>query len=260
MVIQAIGRRTIQSLDHFLNVLAFSHRIAAILIRRPQAGRKLLFRFALEEIYFTAIQALPVLVFIALVTGSTMIMQFAERFATLEGQFILGDLMVLLVVRELGPLFTALIVILRSAVAVTAEISHMSVSGELDALELQGIDPIYLVGLPKIVGVTVAVFCMFIVFDMVAILGGYCVTWIATDMPMEHFLAGIGKTVSGMDVAVGIVKAVLFGLTISVVSLNRGFRVRKTVTQIPMETSKAAIECLLYCLFIDVIISACFYI
>jgi phospholipid/cholesterol/gamma-HCH transport system permease protein len=230
------------------------------LIRRPKNGRKLFFRFTLlEEIYFTAVQALPVLVFIALISGSTMIMQFAQRFATLEGRFILGDLMVLLVVRELGPLFTALIVILRSAVAVTAEISHMKVSGELDALELQGIDPLYLVGLPRIIGVTVAILCMFIVFDMVAILGGYCVTWIATDMPMENFLEGIGKTVSGMDIMVGVVKATLFGLTISVVSLYRGFRVRKTVTQIPVETSKAAIECLLYCLFVNVIISVIFY-
>ena len=107
---------------------------------------------------------------------------------------------------------------------------------------------------------TAAIFFMFIVFDLVAILGGYCVTWVATDMPMEHFLDGIGKTVSSMDISVGVVKAVLFGLTISVVSLNRGFRVRKTVTQIPMETSKAAIECLLYCLFVDVIVSIIFYI
>jgi phospholipid/cholesterol/gamma-HCH transport system permease protein len=259
-VIQTIGRRTIQGLDHLLNVLAFSHRIAAILIRRPKTGRKLLFRFALEEFYFTAVQALPVLVFIALITGSTLIMQLAQRFASLEGRSILGDLMVLLVVRELGPLFTALIVILRSAVAVTAEISHMRVSGELDALELQGIDPLYLVGLPRILGVMVAVFCMFIVFDMVAILGGYCFSWIATDIPMENFLKGIGKTVSGMDIAVGTVKATLFGLTISIVSLYRGFSVRKTVTQIPMEISKAAIECLLYCLFVNVIISVVFYV
>jgi len=259
-VIQAIGKQTIQSLDHFLNVLAFFHRIVAILIRRPKTGRKLFFRFALEEIYFTAVQALPVLIFIALITGSTTIMQFAQRFSTLEGRSILGDLMVLLVIRELGPLFTALIVILRSAVAVTAEISHMRVSGELDALELQGIDPLYLVGLPRILGVTVAVFCMFIVFDMVAIVGGYCVSWIATDMPMENFLETIGKTVSGMDIAVGIVKATLFGLTISVVSLYRGFRVRKAVTQIPVEISKAAIECFLYCLFINVVISVVYYV
>jgi phospholipid/cholesterol/gamma-HCH transport system permease protein len=201
-----------------------------------------------------------VLIFIALITGSTVIMQSSQRFATLGGQFILGDLLVLLVVCELGPLFTALIVILRSAVAVTAEISHMKVSGELDALELQGIDPLYLVGLPRVLGVTVAIFCMFIVFDIVAILGGYCVSWIATDMPMENFLAGIGKTVSGMDIAVGIVKATLFGLTISVVSLYRGFRIRKTVTEIPMETSKAAIECLLYCLFLNVVVSVVYYI
>lgn len=259
-VIQTIGRHTIQSAEHFLNILVFFQRIAATAIGRPKAGRRLFFRFTLEEIYFTAVQALPVLVFIALITGTTMIMQLTQRLATLEGRLILGDLMVLLVVRELGPLFTAFIVILRSAVAITSEISHMKVSGELDALEMQGIDPLYIVGLPKVLGVTVAIFCLFIVFDMAAIFGGYWVSWIATNMPMENFLEGIGKTVSGMDIVVGIVKAILFGLTISVVSLRRGFGIKKTVTEIPVQTSKAAVECLLYCLFVNVIVSVVYYI
>lgn len=259
-MIQAIGRHTIQGVDHLLNVLAFCHRITASVFKRPAAGKKLFVRFTFEEIYFTAVQALPVLILTALITGSMIIMQLAKRFATLEGRSILGDLVVLLVVRELGPVFTALIVILRSAVAVTAETSHMKVCGELDALELQGIDPLYLVGLPRLIGITVAMLCMFVVFDVVAIIGGYCVAWIATSMPMERFLEGIGKTISGTDITVGILKAALFGLTITVVCLYRGFRIKRAVTSIPMETSKAAIECLFYCLVVNVAISVVFYI
>ncbi|MBW2109126.1 MAG: ABC transporter permease [Deltaproteobacteria bacterium] len=259
-MIQAIGRETIRGVTHLLDTLAFFRRLSAKLYKRPRAGRKLVVRFTLEQIYFTAIESLPVLVFIALITGSMIIMQFAKHFSTLEGRAILGDLVVLLIIRELGPLFTALIVLLRSAVAATVETATMKVTGELEALELQGIDPLYLVGVPRLIGTTAAMLCLFIVFDIAAILGGYCIAWIATNMPLERFLEGVGQTISGIDIAVGIVKAALFGMTITVVSLYRGFSVAKAVTRVPIQTSKAAMESLLYCVFVNIAVSVVFYV
>ncbi len=257
-LVQAIGRQAIHSANNLLDLLAFAYRLNTILLRRPKAGRRLVLRFTLEQIYFTAVQALPVMVFIALITGSMMVMQFAQHFTRVEGRYILGDLIVILVVRELGPLFTALIVILRSAVAVTIETSYMGILGELDALEMQGMSPLYLIGLPRLVGITVALLCLFLVFDIVAIFGGYGVAWTA-DIPVGNFLQEVGKAISGVDITVGIVKALFFGFTITVVSLYHGFREKKAVTEIPPITSKAAVECLLYCLFVNIIVSVIFY-
>ena len=196
-----------------------------------------------------------------MITGSTTVIQLTKQFGTLEGEGrnIVAEFIVILILRELGPLFTALIVILRSAVAVTIEASYMSVLGELDAIEMQGIDPIHLICLPRLIGITVAIFCLFFIFDLVAILGGYVVAWTITDVAVGNFLQKIGKAISGVDITVGIVKAIFFGFTITVTSLYRGFRVKKAITQIPSETSKAAIECLLYCVFINIIISVIFY-
>jgi phospholipid/cholesterol/gamma-HCH transport system permease protein len=258
-LVQAIGRRTINSLNHVLDLFALTNRIASILLTRRKPGRRIVLRFTSEQIYFTAIEALPIVLFIALITGSMIIIQLTKQFGTVEGRYILGDLIVILVVRELGPLFTALILILRSAVAVTVETSYMSVLGELDAIEMQGIDPLYIICLPRLIGITVAICCLFFIFDIVAILGGYAIAWVVTDIPVESFLEETGKAISGMDITVGIVKAIFFGFTITVTSIYRGFRVRKTITEIPPATSKAAIECLLYCLFINIIISVIFY-
>ena len=258
-LVQAIGRRTINSVNHVLDLLAFTYRLIAIPFKGPKAGRRLVLKFTFEQIHFTAVQALPVLVFIALITGSMMVIQFARYFAMVEGEYILGDLIVILVVRELGPLFTALIVILRSAVAVTIEASYMTILGELDALEMQGMDPLYLICLPRLVGITAALLSLFLIFDMVAIVGGYCVAW-AADIPVENFLHEVGRAISGIDITVGIVKAIFFGFTITVTSLYHGFRVKRAVTQIPPQTSRAAIECLLYCMFENIIISVIFYI
>ncbi len=258
-LVRAIGRRTINSVDHMLDLFAFTSRILGLLLKRRQTGRKLVLKFTSEQIYYTAIQALPIVVFIALITGSMIIIQLTRQFGTVEGRYILGELIVILIVREMGPLFTALIVILRTAIAVTVETSYMSVSGELDALEMQGIDPVHIICLPRLIGITVAILCLFFVFDIVAILGGYAVAWTVTDVPLENFLQETGKSISGIDITVGVVKAVFFGFTVTVTSLYRGFHARKAFTEIPQETSKAAVECLLYCLFINIIISVIFY-
>ncbi len=258
-LVEAFGRRTINSINHLLDLLAFTYRLISIALKRPKAGRRLVLKFTLEQIYFTAVQALPVLVFVSLITGSMMVIQFVKYFAMVEGEYILGDLIVILVVRELGPLFTALIVILRSAVAVTVEASYMTISGEFDAIEMQGMSPLYLICLPRLVGITVAMLSLFLIFDMVAIIGGYGVAWIA-DVPVKDFLQKVGKAVSVTDITVGIVKAIFFGFTIAVTSLYHGFHVKEGVTQVPSETSKAAIECLLYCMFVNIIISVIFYV
>jgi len=260
-LVQAIGRRTLNSVNHLLDLFAFTNRIAIVLLRRHRTGHRIVLGFTCEQIYFTAMQALPVVLFIALITGSTTVIQLTKQFGTLEGEGrnIVAEFIVILILRELGPLFTALIVILRSAVAVTIEASYMSVLGELDAIEMQGIDPIHLICLPRLIGITVAIFCLFFIFDLVAILGGYVVAWTITDIAVGNFLQKIGKAISGVDITVGIVKAIFFGFTITVTSLYRGFQVKKAITQIPPETSKAAIECLLYCVFINIIISVIFY-
>ena len=258
-LVQAIGRRTINSLNHVLDLFAFTNRIAGILLTRHKTGQKIVLRFTSEQIYSTAIEALPIVLFIALVTGSMIVIQLTRQFGTVEGRYILGELIVILIVRELGPLFTAMILILRSAVTVTVETGYMAVLGELDGLEMQGIDPLHIVCLPRLIGITVAILCLFFLFDMVAILGGYAVAWTVTGVPVENFLEEIGKAISGIDITVGIVKALFFGTTITVTSLYRGFRAERSISQIPPATSKAAIECLLYCLFINIIISVIFY-
>jgi len=131
-----IGRKAIRSINHILDLLAFAYKILTIVLVNPKEGRALIGRVIVQQLYFTAIQALPVIVPIALLVGSAVIIQFAR----LSGQYDFARISVLLIIREIGPVITAMIVILRSATAVTIEISYMRVLHELDALEMNGID------------------------------------------------------------------------------------------------------------------------
>ncbi len=250
-----IGRKTISSVNRILDLFAFTYRIGRLIFKRPKEGRSLIRRITLEQIYFTAVQALPIIIPVALIIGSMLIIQFTK----ISNQYDLGKTMVLIIVRELGPGITALLVILRSATSVTIEIGYMNVFHEIDTIEMTGIDPVRVICLPRLIGIITAVLCLFIIFDLIAILGGYAVVWGTTYIPMGNLLTQIGKAITPTDIVVGIVKAICFGIIITVTSLYNGFNIKKNITKLPPTTSGAAIECFFYCLIINVIISAVFY-
>ena len=250
-----IGRKTLAYINHLQNMAAFACDLCAVLLASPLKGRAVVRWGVVEQIYFTAVQALFLIIPLSLLTGSMMLIQFAK----FSGQVDLGKLMVILVIREIGPVVTAMLVVLRSATAVTIEIGYMNVFNEIDSLEMTGIDPLRLLAIPRFVGITSAIVCLFIVFDLVAILGGYGVVRLTTSIPVGNFLSDIGSAITGADIIVGLVKALCFGVVISVVTLYHGFQAQKRITVIPKITSTAAIECFFYCIVINIFISGLFY-
>jgi phospholipid/cholesterol/gamma-HCH transport system permease protein len=249
------GRKALSFLNHLLDLSAFTFRLIELFVTHPVEGRALVRKAVVEQIYFTAVQALSIIIPIALMVGTMLIIQFTK----LSGDFDLGKVTVVLVVRELGPIITALVVILRSATAVTIEISSLMVFNEIEALEMAGVDPMRIVSFSRFVGITTAVICLFVVFDVVAIFGGNIIVWIATDAPVGSFLALVGKAITPLDMVGGAFKAFSFGISMTVISLFHGFRTQKVVTLIPVNASKTAVESFLWVMVINVFISAIFY-
>ncbi len=254
-IIESIGKSFLSSMNHILNLFAFTTRLLGLLAERPVEGRVLIGRTVVEQIYFTAVQALYIIIPLSLMIGSMLIIQITK----LSGEFDIGKLAVILIVREVGPLFTALLVILRSATAVTIEISYMNVFNEIEAIEMAGADPIRLICYSRFIGITSAVLCLFIVFDIVAIFGGNTLVWMLTNDPVSGFLNQVGRAITGTDLIVGLLKAVFFGITITVISLYHGFAMQKKVTMIPVSASLSAVECFFSCMVINIFISGVFY-
>lgn len=249
------GARALNLTTHLLNLFAFTYRLLEIFIIQPRSGRALSRKAVVEQIYFTAVQALPLIIPVALMVGTALIIQVSK----LSGDLELEKAIVILIIRELGPFVTALLVILRSATAVTIEISCMVVFNEIETLEMAGADPMRLLSFPRFVGITSAVVCLFVIFDIVSIFGGYAIVWLTTNLNITSFLPLIGKAITATDLVVGILKAFSFGITITVISLYHGFKTPKVFTFIPVSASKASVECFFWCMVINIFISAVFY-
>jgi len=250
-----VGRTAIDFVAHVINIFAFIYRMLMLFFHRPAEGRAVMRRSIFDQVFFTAVKPLTLVIPIALIMGSTFIVQFSR----VSGQYDLGKVIVLLIVREFGPVITAILVTLNSATAVAAHISYMNVLKEIDAIEMAGIDPMRFICLPRLIGITGAIFCLFIVFDLVAIFGGYATVWLVTYVKMGNLLAQIGNAITLRDILVGVVKAISFGIAITVICLDHGFSPQKQMTDIPMNTARASVECFFVCLVINVIISILFY-
>ncbi len=255
-MVGALGRRAIDSISRLTDLCALTYRLLNVALPLPRTGRALIKRIIVEQVYFTAVQALPVIIPVALIIGCMMIVQFSQ----LHGQVDLGKVVVLLILRELGPLITAIIVILRSATAVTIEMSYMNVLNEIEALEMGGIDPLHVICFPRLVGITTAIVSLILVFDLMSIIGGYFIIKGITLLPVEGFFQQIAKSLVGSDIIVGMSKGIFFGIVITVTCLYHGFAPKSQITQVPVATSRAAVDCFFYCLVISIFISFIFYV
>lgn len=250
-----VGRQTAVRLNRYADQSAFLYRILRQILVNPRVGRGLRLRIVIEQIYFTAVEALWIVIPIALLLGSMMILQFSG----VAAQHDLGKITVALLIREFGPLITALIVTLRSATAITIETGYMNVLKEIEALELQGINPLDILYVPRMIGITVSLFCLITIFCITSVLGGYAIAWALTTLPLQNLLSQIGKAITGIDITVVALKALFFGVGITVISLHYGLAIHRGITEVPVATSRGAVACLFYCLAVNFILFAAFF-
>ncbi len=254
-----IGRNMAERARHLANIMGLLVRLIYIFFKERKVGRRLIREITLQQIHFTGVQSLGIITLVALIFGFLVIIQSLGQLSRVGGEEFLGTLLVAVVIREIGPLMTTLIVILRSGMSISVEIGYMHVLKEMRSIRMLGIDPLRLVVLPRVVGVTLAIICLFVCFDAVAITGGYLFAWIFTGTPFSVLIPSFYRAITGFDVTVGFVKAVFFGLIISLVCTYQGYLAQKAITEVPKVTAMAAVQCLVYCFVLNVVISSFFY-
>ncbi|PIE75370.1 MAG: hypothetical protein CSA18_00350 [Deltaproteobacteria bacterium] len=248
------GYKFLYYLNDILSLSGLLYRILKIFVTGSYKGKKIVRVVIIEQIYFTAVQALWLIIPIALIIGTVFFLQFSK----IASQYDFGKIAVVVLMRETGPIVAAVLVILRSATAVTIEIGYMNVGKEMDFIQMSGVDPIALICIPRLVGITSAILCLFLVFDFVAVFGGYIVAWAMSDLSLSRFLGMLGRSITIGDTFAVLFKALSFGIIISVISIFRGFEVKKSLNEIPVKTSKSAVESFFYCFLFNILISILF--
>ncbi len=230
-----VGRYAIGSVTHLIDIFAFNYRMVMLFFHRPLEGRAVIRKVIVDQIYFTAVEAFALIIPIALIIGSMLIVGFAR----LSGQYDLGKVMVLLIVRELGPLLTAALVASRSGTAIAAELATNRVMGEMNALEGLGIDPLHYLVLPRFGAVVLSTFGLTILFDLVALFAGLVAA--TSGMSPARYFDIVLQSLTFRDVWVTLVKGLVFGAIVGLISAFHGLRISGKPTEVPIASSRAVV-------------------
>jgi phospholipid/cholesterol/gamma-HCH transport system permease protein len=215
-------------------------------------------RVVINQVRFTGAQALPILSLIALSIGGLTIIQATTFLPKLGQDNFIGNLLKLVIVREVGPLITAIIVLARSGSAITAELCTQKMHREIDAMEMMGINPYLLMVLPRLAGVIISVVLLIVYFDVIAILGGYLISMTVTSFPFSTLMDYLARSISMTDLLSTLVKSTLSGIVIPLTCTYYGFK-PETLFQIPIFVSKAVIRSLLIVFILNALVSVVFY-
>jgi phospholipid/cholesterol/gamma-HCH transport system permease protein len=254
----AIGRSFLEMVHEGFRMVGFLYVIFSVAWQHRKDGRKVIFQNVISQIYFTGVQSMPLVFVIALLLGGLLIIQSAE-YLTSVGEEFFGTLVNVIIIRELGSLLTAIIVLLRSGAAVATEMGYMAVLKETKGIEMMGINPVHYLAVPRIIAISISMICLFVCFSIISILGGMLLTWMITNIEMTNLIKELSQSIGAIDLFVGMTKSLFFGIFVSLVSLYHGFNAAGALTSIPPRVSRAMVEGLILCISFSAMISALFY-
>ncbi|MDH5510756.1 MAG: ABC transporter permease [Nitrospinota bacterium] len=196
-----------------------------VLARRPV--REVLFR----QVYFNTVESVHRITIVAALTGMVVITQISQAFG--YDPELIGKALMWTVIRELGPLITAILLISGSGAAVTAELSSMKINREFDTLRSMGINPLEYLVIPRMASTIISLFLLNAYFQAAAILGGFVLSMAIIDVSFHQHISSILLSVSVFDVGVSVSKSLIFGAAIAAITCSHGCLVEGSITEIP---------------------------
>ncbi len=204
-------------------------------------------------------ESVPVVLVVALFTGMVLALQTGQELARFQLQGTIGNIVAASIFREMGPVFTAIIVAGRVGSAMAAQLGTMKVSEEIDALEAMSINPVRYLVMPRIWAFLVMLPVLTIFANLVAILGGAMVARLRIGVSYYVFFDGALHNLEVLDIYNGMVKAVVFGLTIAAVACYQGLNARGGAQGVGRATTRSLVFSFLMILVFDYFITAFFY-
>jgi phospholipid/cholesterol/gamma-HCH transport system permease protein len=215
------------------------------------------FRLVVDQLYFLGNYSLAIITLSGLFIGFVLGLQGYYTLARYGSTDALGVLVALSLVRELGPVVTALLFAGRAGTSLTAEIGLMKAGEQLAAMEMMAVDPVQRVIAPRFWGGVLAMPLLAAVFSAVGIIGGWIVGVVMIGVDGGSFWSQMQNGVDvWKDVGNGIVKSFVFGVAVTFVALLEGYQCKPTPDGVSLATTRTVVVASLAVLGLDFVLTA----
>lgn len=202
---------------------------------------RLKFSALVEQFQLTGVNSFPIVAVAALAIGMVLALQVAVELAKFQGTRFVANINCVSILREFGPVFTALLLSGRAGSAMTAELGTMKITEQLAAMRMLGLDvPKYLLA-PRLIGCLLACLSLTLVFDVIGIAGGYLMAVYALNISFAEYHAGTLNILNWRDLSIGLIKAALFGMIIATVGCYWGLRTEEGARGVGEYTKRSVV-------------------
>jgi len=257
-ILGRVGRAGITAFRDALALLGTLGLAVASAGAPGRAARSTVRAVLLSQILFTGVHAVALVSAIGLLFGATIVIQTSLMVPGAEGG-LLGKILVAVVVRELAPLITAIVVAGRSGTAMATELGNMKVNYEVLALTSLGIDPPRFVVLPRLLAAVVSVLALMIYFTVVAVLVAALLGQVLLGTSPVELRSGIAQALLPHDLVLFLSKGVGLGTIVGWFACHYGLSVKSSPTEVPRQASMAVVRILLGCVLYSTALTLLFY-
>lgn len=209
-------------------------------------------------IYRTGYQALPIIALLSFMVGVVIAYQMGLQLRSYGANVYIIDFLGLSVLREFGPLLTAIMVAGRTGSSYTAQLGIMKVNQEIDALDTMGVTPAELLILPRILGLFIALPLLTIWSDVFGVLGGMIMANNMLDVSWWDFLQRFPHVIPLKTLLIGLGKAPVFALIIASIGCYQGVQVKGSAESLGLNTTRSVVLAIFFILVADAMFSVIF--
>lgn len=213
----------------------------------------------LAQIIRIGVQAIPMASLVSLSVGFILAMQSSTELGKMGADSFIPDLVSLSLMRELGPLLVAIIVVGRSGSAVAAELGTMKVNEEIEALRVMAIDPIRYLVVPRFIALMIMLPCMTILGTCIGLVGGWAVCTIELGMPSSFYIFRAIQRPELWDLYSGIIKTAVFAHILITIACYQGLNVEGGAEGVGRATTSAVVYSILWIIIADAILTGLFF-
>lgn len=258
-LINQIGGASLNIIRDFANVIYFTGELLAALCHTLFHPKSLRIKDVLFYMKRAGVDGLPIVGLISILIGLILAFMSYLQLRSLGANIYVPALVSFAMVKELGPIMTAILVAGRSGSAFAAEIGTMVVGEEVDALSTMGFDPVRFLTVPKVLASIIVVPVLTLYADFFGIIGGLIVGITGLDLTANTYIIQSMKTIKVFDVITSLIKAAFFAVIIAGIGCQRGFQVRAGAQDVGKYTTSAVVSAIFLIVVADSIFAIMFY-
>ncbi|MBI5102410.1 MAG: ABC transporter permease [Nitrospirae bacterium] len=213
----SLGKRAMD-ITNSLGAIAVFFALATLKIFRPKQLREII-----QQIFYIGARSSNIVMLVGLFTGMVLGLQLYYTLVKFGSQGVLGSVVALTLIRELGPVLTAIMITARAGSAMTAEIGILRISEQIDALYTMRIDPVRYIISPRLAASIISFPLLTAFFDLIGILGGYLTGVVLLGVDKGAYFYRIREYVDLVDIRGGFIKSLVFAVLVSTICCFHGY-------------------------------------